>query len=95
MKSLLPLPDPTMIAGRRYWPKGQIRRWVAAIADKPEPNPQPDDETLVNARQLRDLFGGVSDMWIYRRQHPDHVPGKRRPANLSVPAATSSPSSAA
>jgi hypothetical protein len=66
----LPLPDPTIIAGRRYWTRGEIRRWIAAIADKPEPDPQPDDEQLVNARQLRDWLGGVSDMFLHRRQHP-------------------------
>ena len=43
----IPLPDPTVIAGRRYWPKGEIRAWTAAIADKPAPEPQPDDEQLL------------------------------------------------
>jgi hypothetical protein len=66
----IPLPAATVIAGRRYWFKGQIRGWIAAIADKPEPAPQPDDEMLITARQLRGMFGNVSDMWLYRRAHP-------------------------
>jgi len=65
----IPFPDPTaIIAGRNFWAKGNVRRWRAAIAGEPAPVPQPDDEVLINSRQVRELFGGVSDMWLWRRR---------------------------
>jgi hypothetical protein len=60
-----------VIAGRNFWAKGIVRGWTAAVAGKGEPNPQPDDEVLINSRQVRELFGGVSDMWLHRRRHPE------------------------
>jgi hypothetical protein len=66
-----PFPAPTAtIAGRNYWEKRAVRGWIAAIAGKGEPAPQEDDETLLNSRQVRDMFGGVSEMWLHRRRHP-------------------------
>jgi hypothetical protein len=67
----VPFPEPTVIAGRNFWAKGIVRGWTAAVAGKGEPNPQPDDEVLINSRQVRELFGGVSDMWLHRRRHPE------------------------
>jgi hypothetical protein len=74
-----PKPAPTIafpepkatIAGRHYWQKREARCWLAAISGKPEPDPQADDETLLNSRQIRAMFGGVSDMWLWRRRNPD------------------------
>jgi hypothetical protein len=37
------------------------------MAGKRKPEPQPDDEALLNSRALRSFMGGVSDMWIWRR----------------------------
>jgi hypothetical protein len=59
-----------MIAGRNFWTKRAVRDWIAAVAGRGEPDPQPDDEILVNSRQVRLMFGGVSDMWLHRRRHP-------------------------
>jgi hypothetical protein len=58
---------PIVISDRRYWYLGDIRRWRAEIAGQDMPKPQPDDERMINARQVKDLFGGVSDMWLWRR----------------------------
>ena len=30
-----------------------------------------DDEKLINSRQVREMFGGVSEMWLWRRLHDD------------------------
>lgn len=61
-------PEPEKIAGRNYWSKGAIRYWRATNAGRPTPAAQPDDDALLTARQVRDMFGGVSDMWLWRRR---------------------------
>ena len=67
-----PFPPPTAtIAGRNFWRKRIVRDWTAAITGEREIAPQPDDEILINSRQVRQLFGGVSDMWLHRRRHPE------------------------
>jgi hypothetical protein len=67
----IPFPRPDLIAGnRRYWMRGTVRRWRAEQAGLPAPAQQPDDEAMLNSRQVRDLFGGVSHMWIERRLKP-------------------------
>ncbi len=38
------------------------------IAGQEAPEPRPDDEKLINSRQVRDLFGGVSDIWLWRKR---------------------------
>jgi hypothetical protein len=71
---VIPFPAPSaVIAGRNFWTKGEVRKWIAAVAGQPEPAPQPDDEILLTSRQVRDLFGGVSEMWLHRRRFPDGV----------------------
>ena len=77
----IPFPEPEVIAGRNYWTKGSLRRWRARNAGKPDPEPQADDDDLLNARQVRDHFGGVSDMWLWRkRQRPAGSASAVRPA---------------
>lgn len=63
----IPFPRPIYIAGRRFWPNGVLRRYIAEVAGLGPPESRPDDEVMKNSRQVRDLFGGVSDMWIERR----------------------------
>jgi hypothetical protein len=62
-----PFPDPIIIAGRRYWTNRRIRCWIALMAGQSEPEPRPDDDALSSARQVREHFGGVSAMWLWRR----------------------------
>ena len=61
-----PFPAPTFIAKRRYWSKGDIRRYRAALRGE-EHSPLPDDEAMINARQVRAEFANCSDMWLWRR----------------------------
>lgn len=68
------------IAGRNFWTKGAVRRWRAQVAGLPEPAPQPDDENWLTSSQIRDSFGGVSDMWLRRRMNPERYPSKSRAA---------------
>jgi len=60
------LPDPLVIGRLRYWRRGGVRRYLAEVAGEPAPSPQPDDEHLMQAKELRKMLGGVSDMWIHR-----------------------------
>jgi hypothetical protein len=79
---VIPFPSPSaVIAGRNFWTKRVVREWTAAVAGKPEPDPQPDDEVLLNSRQVRAMFGNVSDMWLHRRRYPN------KEANASSPSA--------
>jgi hypothetical protein len=65
------LPDPIVIGRLRYWRLGAIRKYLAEVAGKPEPAPQPDDEQLMKAKELRRMLGGVSDMWLHRYSRRD------------------------
>jgi hypothetical protein len=66
----VPFPTPKDIAGRNFWVKGDVRRWRAEVSGLPEPDPQPDDEHYLTSKQVKEMFGGVSDMWLWRRRHP-------------------------
>jgi hypothetical protein len=71
---VIPFPPPTAtIAGRNFWSKGDVRRWIAAVVGKPGPDPQLDDDQLLNSVKVRSLFGDVSTMWLWRRRHPDRA----------------------
>ena len=63
-------PEPIVIGRRKYWRRGALRGWEAAIAGQEAPELQSDDEMLLNSRQVRARYGGVSDMWLWRRRHP-------------------------
>jgi hypothetical protein len=57
-----------------------------ASMTQPAAFPALDDEALVNAGQLRTLFGGVSDMWIARRLNEKPAEGCMpfpRPAQIA------------
>jgi hypothetical protein len=60
------LPPPLVIGRQRFWRLGGVRNFVAQVAGEPAPAPQPDDEHLIQARELRKMLGGVSDMWVWR-----------------------------
>jgi len=72
MRTTPTLPDPLTIGRLRYWRRGAIRRYLADVAGEPAPASQLDDESLLQAKELRQMLGGVSDMWIFRHS--------RRPA---------------
>jgi hypothetical protein len=67
----IPFPEPITIGNRNYWRRRTVRNWLATIAREGEPPARPDDEALLTSRAVRELCGGVSDMWIWRkRQRP-------------------------
>jgi hypothetical protein len=65
------LPDPLLIGRLRYWRLGAIRKYLAEVAGEPAPAQQADDEHLMQAKELRRMLGGVSDMWIHRYSRRD------------------------
>jgi hypothetical protein len=66
------LPDPLVMGRLRYWRRGAIRQYLAKVAGDPVPLPQSDDEHLLQAKELRQMLGGVSDMWLHRHlRRPD------------------------
>lgn len=69
-----PLPPAFKEGNRNFWTKGAIRRYCAQIAGLPEPQSQADDDHLVTSRGVREMLGGVSHMWLYRRR-PNNTRG--------------------
>jgi hypothetical protein len=67
------IPSPTLvIAGKKFWRRRVIREALAAAAGEPPPSPAADDEYLIQSRELRQLLGGVSDMFLWRHsRRPD------------------------
>jgi hypothetical protein len=55
------------IGNRRFWRKGDLRKYINELAGLPPPPPATDDDHMLNSRQVRDFFGGVSHMWLHRR----------------------------
>jgi len=70
----VPFPRPLIINGRQYWQTGAIRRWCAAKAGDPPPEPRADDENLITTKEVRVRLGNVSAMWIYRKLNPAAPP---------------------
>jgi hypothetical protein len=64
--ALPPFPAPFMVHGVRFWRRGDIRRYQAAVAGHPYIERESDDEWM-QATEVRLALGGVSDMWIHRR----------------------------
>jgi hypothetical protein len=72
----LHFPEPVVIANRNYYPRGSVRRYLAELAGE-QFVPQPDDENLMTTRAVRQMFGGVSAMWVWRkRQHKPAASGE-------------------
>jgi hypothetical protein len=74
------LPQPIVFGRRRYWRRRLIREYLAEVAKEPSPAPRPDDESLMDARELRTLLGGITDMTLWRRMRPSASPSSATPA---------------
>jgi hypothetical protein len=72
-------PEPIKTRGRRRWRLSEIVNYERALAGLPPLEIDPFDERWLTAAQVRGRFGGVSDMWLYRRLHPEDAFEKRRP----------------
>src|SRR4051794_37986572 len=61
---------PLYINGRRFWKQSGLVNYERALAGEPPlPPPDPADERYLCAAQVRQRYGGVSDMWLWRRLH--------------------------
>jgi hypothetical protein len=67
----IPFPAPIKEGTRNYWTLGSIRRWQAAKAGLPEPASAVDDDNWLPSSRVREMLGGVSQMWLYRRINGD------------------------
>lgn len=63
----IPFPAPLRIRGRRMYRLSEIVAYERALAGLPSLNHDPADERWLSAAQVRERFGGVSDMWLWRR----------------------------
>jgi len=61
-------PNPILFSRERRWRLSELLAYEAAAAGLPEPDPlNPEDEIYLTSAQIRKRYGGVSDMWIWRR----------------------------
>jgi hypothetical protein len=61
-------PPAIRIGNRKFYKRRSLREYLAAISGELPPPSKPDDEYLINSRQLRQELGGVSEMWVWRRE---------------------------
>jgi hypothetical protein len=63
MAALFPLP--VNFSDRNHWPLSDLIAYEHELAGKPPPDPL--NETYLTAAQVRRRYGGVSQMWLWRR----------------------------
>jgi hypothetical protein len=87
------IPAPTVvIATKKFWRKRSIREALAKAAGEPAPAAAADDEHLMQSRELRQMLGGVSDMFLWRHSVRDadtavkatHPPKRRRKSTAAA-----------
>jgi hypothetical protein len=65
-----PFPEPLVINGRNYWKRGGLRAFDDACAgQKFDATPRPDDEHLLTTNQVRQRYGDISSMTVWRWRH--------------------------
>lgn len=61
-------PQPKYDGPRRRWALSELRAYDAQVAGDPAPPPLPPaEERFLTAAQVRERYGNVSDMWLWRR----------------------------
>lgn len=60
-------PQPRYFGTRRLWPLSELVNWEREQAGLPALESDPADEQWRTAAQVRKRYGGVSDMWLWRR----------------------------
>jgi hypothetical protein len=64
------LPKHTYMGRERRWRLSEVLDYERALAGLPPHGPlDPVEERWLSAAQMRERFGRVSDMWIWRRTH--------------------------
>lgn len=72
------LSQPTYFGRERRWKVSDIINYERACGGLPPLDPpDPADERWLSAKQVRVRFGGVSDMWIWRRTAEREAAEKR------------------
>ena len=61
-------PSPKRIGKRRFYPFTEIIAYERALAGLPPVDRDPAEERWLTAAQVRQRFGNVSDMWLWRRE---------------------------
>ena len=73
-------PAPIHFGQRRFWRLSELIAYERALAGLPPERMEPSEEIFLSAAKVRARYGGVSDMWMYRRitarktAHPDTAP---------------------
>jgi hypothetical protein len=67
------LPRPMKLGNRNRWPNRAWREWLANMKGLPPPPAQPDDDHLIDSKELRKRLGNVSNMYLHR--HMDRSSG--------------------
>ena len=63
-----PLPDPIYVGKQRRWKLSKVLAYERELAGEPPlDHLEPVDERWLTAAQMRERFGNVSDMWLWRR----------------------------
>jgi hypothetical protein len=62
------LPDPVKQCGRLYWWLSEIINYERALEGKPPIEMDPAEDRRLTARKLRERWGGISNMTLYRRR---------------------------
>jgi len=61
-------PTPKYFGRLRYWALSELLRYEAELAGLSPPDPiPPEQEKYLPASQVKARYGGVSDMWLWRR----------------------------
>jgi hypothetical protein len=81
-----PQPD-LVLNGNDLTKKRTVRVWCAERAGLPAPPAQPDDDEFMSNRQIRQHFGGISTMTLWRWRSNGVSEGKRAIAARSQEAA--------
>jgi len=82
-----PLASPTYFRRRRYWRLSDVINYERALAGLPPHGPlDPAEERWLTAAQMRERFGRVSDMWLWRRTH--RPAARRTPSKPSAQGAS-------
>jgi AT hook motif len=91
MEPPLFLPEHTYMGRQRRWRLSEVLDYERALAGLPPHGPlEATEERWLSAAQMRERFGRVSDMWLWRRtrrqRRVERPRGRPRKAFNNVPA---------